>query len=307
MKGERFRMIGADAAKDYRVGFGLTLLGALIITPDALLVRLIGADAWTMVFWRGVTVPTVFLTFLLIVAGPTWLLNTIRSAGRDGIGVAFAYAAVSISFMIALERTTVASTLVILAASPFFAALLSRLLLRERVPAPTWMAMSAGFLGIGVVMSEGLVSTYSSASLEGDLAALVAAFMLAASFVLIRRRKDVNMVPATALGGYMGALIAFPMATPLVVLGDHFWLLALKCGVILPLSFGLIALGPRRLPAPEVGLLMLLETVVGPLWVWGFLGESPGTLALAGGAMVVGALAVHSIWRMRERASVAAA
>lgn len=299
-------MIGADAVKDYRMGFGLTLLGALIITPDALMVRLIGADAWTMVFWRGIAVPTVFLSFLLIFAGPKWLLATARSAGRDGVGVALAYAAVSIAFMIALERTTVANTLVILAASPFFGALLSWILLRERVPLPTWMAMIAGFVGIGIVMSEGLVSPDSNASLSGDAAALVAAFMLATSFVLIRRRKDVNMVPATAMGGYLSALIAFPMATPLVVLGDQFWILAVMCGVILPLSFGLIALGPRRLPAPEVGLLMLLETVLGPLWVWAYLEEAPGTLALIGGSVVIAALALHSLWRMRDRALPAA-
>lgn len=300
-------MVGVDAVKDYRTGFCLTLLGALIITPDALMVRLIGADAWTMVFWRGITVPTVFLAFLLIFAGPSWLIATVRSAGRDGIGVALTYAAVSIAFMIALERTTVANTLVILAASPFFGALLSWILLRERVPKPTWLAMTAGFIGIGLVVSEGLVSSSSEASLEGDAAALFAAFMLATSFVLIRRRKDVNMVPATAMGGYLSALAMFPLATPLVVLGDQFWILALMCGVILPLSFGLIALGPRRLPAPEVGLLMLLETVLGPLWVWAYLEEEPGTLALIGGAVVIAALALHSLWRMRERAVPAAA
>lgn len=292
---------GAEAAHNYRIGLLMTLFGVLVITPDALLVRLIGSDPWTMVFWRGVLVPTAFLIFLSLRFGPAMIRDSLRDAGPVGLGVALCYTGTTIGFMGALHSTTVANTLVILAASPFFAAILSRLFLRETVPLQTWAAIAAGFAGIALVMSEGLLRPSASADPRGDLMALFAALMLATSFVLIRSRRQVNMVPATALGGYLGAIVAFPLATPLAIGMDQAMLLGVLCLIILPISFGLIAIAPRRVPAPEVGLLLLLETVLGPIWVWLIIGETPGPTAIAGGTIVITALALHSLWRMRRR------
>lgn len=291
----------AAARRDYRLGFAMTLAGALLITPDSLIVRMIGTDAWTMVFWRGALIPTTFLLFLALRFGPSMIADNLRAGGWNGLGVALCYGSLNIAFMIALHHTSVANTLVILAASPFFAALLSRILLRESVPLPTWAAIAAGFVGIAVVMSEGLTNDTAAASLEGDLAALASALLLAASFVLIRRQQHVNMVPATAFGGYLAAAAAFPFAAPLALSGEQTVLMLGLCVILLPICFGLIALGPRRLPAPEVSLLMLLETVIGPVWVWAVLGETPGRLAFIGGAIVLTSLALHAVWRMRRR------
>ncbi|WP_421879375.1 DMT family transporter [Pacificispira sp.] len=296
----------AYQASQYRNGFAMTLLGVLLITPDALIVRLIDADAWTMVFWRGVLVPTTFLCFLTLRFGPSMIRDSLKVGGTAGIGVALCYTGTTFGFMGALHHTSTANTLVILAASPFFAALLSRLILKERTPPQTWAAIVIGFAGIGVVMFEGLDAGAGRASLRGDAMALFAALMLASSFVLIRRRKEVNMVPATAVGGYFAALIALPFAAPLAVDQDQALLIGLLGVVLLPVCFGLIALGPRRLPAAEVSLLMLLETIIGPIWVWAVIGEVPGPYAVIGGLIVLGALTAHAIWRLKRRPAVSA-
>jgi drug/metabolite transporter (DMT)-like permease len=293
--------VEAEAARSYRIGLLMTLIGVLVITPDALFVRLIGSDPWTMVFWRGVLVPTAFLIFLWLRFGPAMIRDSLRQAGPVGLGVALCYTGTTIGFMGALHGTTVANTLVILAASPFFAAVLSRVFLGEAIPVQTWAAIAAAFVGIATVVSEGLLKPSATADPGGDLMALFAALMLATSFVLIRSRRHVNMVPATAMGGYLGALVAFPLATPLAIDMDQAMLLGVLCLIILPISFGLIAIAPRRVPAPEVGLLLLLETVLGPVWVWLIIGETPGPFAVVGGSVVIGALAVHSVWRMRRR------
>ncbi|NMM42932.1 DMT family transporter [Rhodospirillaceae bacterium KN72] len=287
-----------DSVREHRTGFVMTLFGVLLISPDSLIVRIIDADSWTMVFWRGVLIGVTFLGFIAFRYGASAIRNSLRLGGRSGVGVALCYTSTAIGFMSALHLTSVANTLVILAASPFFSAILSRVILREAVAWQTWLAIIAGFCGIGVVMLEGLLNTHVAASWQGDLCALAASLSLAGSFVFIRQRRSVNMIPAMAIGGLLSAVIAVPFAAPLALEGAQIGWTALLCIVVLPLSFGLIALGPRRIPAPEVSLLMLLETILGPIWVWFFLGEEPGLYALIGAAIVLTSLAVHSAWRL---------
>ena len=95
--------------------------------------------------------------------------------------------------------------------------------------------------------------------------------------------------------GKTSAFVMLPFAAPLSVQADEIWLLLVLGLAVLPVSFGLISLGPRYLPAPEVALILLLETVLGPFWVWLVLEEQPSAFALAGGAIVVGALVLHSL------------
>lgn len=290
----------ATAARDYRVGFGLTLLGVVLITPDALIVRLIATDPWTMVFWRGVLISTAFMTFMCVRIGPAAVLNGLRSSGRPGIAAIFCHSITAVGFMLALSMTSVANTLVLLAASPLFAALMSWILLKERVPAITWVAILAGIGGIAIVVSEGFLAD-GSGNLHGDLIALMSSVSLAAILVLARRRKDINMVPNLALGGYLAAAISVPFAAPFALTGDQALLVFFLCAILLPTAFSLIISGPRRLPAAEVSLLLLLESVIGPIWAWLFIGEEPGRNALIGGGIVIGALTLHGLWNLHRR------
>ena len=296
-----------DSAKAaHAKGFLLTLFGVLVLTPDTLLLRLIPADAWSLVVWRGALQSSMlFAAFFAYRRAKA--VQEIRGLGRRGLLVALLYAANAISFVVAVEHTSVANVLVILAASPLFAALMSMIFLKEAVGKATWAAILAGILGVAIVMGDSL----SAGTGPGDLSALVTALTLAGIFTVIRGSGGLNMIPATALGALISASIALPFAglsaaALLSPPAESLLYILLMGAVVMPLSFGLITLGPRHVPAPEVALLMLLETVLGPLWVWLGVGEEPPPATFLGGAIVLGAVALHAAWRLsRRRAPVA--
>ncbi|WP_119462428.1 DMT family transporter [Rhodospirillaceae bacterium SYSU D60014] len=281
-------------SSDHLRGLALTTAGVLVLTPDALLLRLLSADPWTIVFWRGLLM-AVTLAAGIQAFGEGGLRSTARSIGGAGLLIAILWAGNAVLFVVAITHTSIANTLIIIAAVPMIAAILSHLFLREPVGARTWAAIAATLFGVAIVVWNGL----GHGTLGGDLAALAAAGFAAATFVVLRRSRAVNMVPATALSGVIAALSVAGVATPFSIGIEDALVLGLMGLVVLPVSFGLITLGPRYLPAPEVSLLLLLETVLGPVLVWLVLGEAVSTATLVGGAVVIVALAIHAILLLR--------
>ncbi len=276
-------------------GFLLTTLGVLILTPDALLIRWITADPWTLLFWRGL------LQFLALVLGYLVIyrakaLAAFRSAGRYGLVVGVTYAVGNMLFIHSIRTTSVANTLLILSTSPLIAAVYSYVFLRERTPLRTWLTAATALAGVGIIASGSL----AAGGRTGDALAFVAACCMAGSFTIIRAARVTSMVPAVALSGLFVAALAFPMVPDLTVTPRDAGLLLVLGGVIIPVSFALITLGPRYISSPEVSLLMLIETALGPTWVWLFLGETPTLRTLLGGAVLLGALAVHAVVSLRR-------
>ncbi|SMF84513.1 EamA domain-containing membrane protein RarD [Tistlia consotensis] len=293
------------AAARQRYGFWVTLAGVLALCPDTLLVRLIATDAWTLMFWRGLLMGIGLLVFFAAGEGPGWLARLLR-IGWPGVAAALMFATNAICFVLALDNTTVANTLLIVATSPFFSALLSWIFLGERISLRTTLAILVACAGIATIFSGSLVGADHAGSLWGDLSALCTAVGMAGGFVLVRRHRRVNMVPAMALGDLIACLVALPLASPLALDGSQFGLTLIMGLLLLPVAFGLITIGPRYIPAPEVGLMMLLETVLGPLLVWAVVGEASSPEALIGGAVVVGTLAVHALIGLRQASRAAA-
>jgi drug/metabolite transporter (DMT)-like permease len=279
-------------------GLLLTAFGVLVLSPDALLLRMLQADHWTVVFWRGVLM-SFTLVAVMTVLHRGHPLAAFRAVGRWGLVSSVVYGLSSALFVYSITHTAAANTLVIIAGTPLVAAIMSRVLLGERVAPETWIATAAVIGGIALVVSEGL----QRGTWDGDLAAFGVTFVQAANFTLLRHRKHVNMVPATALGGLWAALgtVVLGLAEPLAVPAADIPVLAVLGLFVVPVAFGLITIGPRYITAPEVGLLMLLETVLGPLWVWLALGERAGTLALLGGGLVVITLGVYFAVRLRRQ------
>ena len=279
----------------YRRGFLLTLFGVLVLTPDTLLIRMIDIDPWTMNFWRGAMMG-LSLMVAYAVARRGEFFRDFMKLGGPGLAVAIIYALNAISFVFAVDHTGVANVLIILASTPLIAALLSIAILKERVSRATWIAIAAGMTGVAIVVGDG----FGAGTSLGDLFAFITAVALAITFIIIRRHKDINMIPAAALGALLSAVLVSPLATPMSV-GTESWGLLLLLGlVVMPVSFGLITLGPRSVPAPEVALLLLLETVLGPLWVWMVIDETPSQATFIGGIVVVLAVVLQSIWRLRS-------
>jgi len=288
---------------DHLKGLLITALGVIILSPDALLVRLVDSDIWTTIVWRGV------LTFLALAAGLAVshrgrLLAAFRSTGRWGLLVSLFFAVNTTLFVYSVTHTAAANTLVIIAGGPLFGAVLSRIFLREHVAAETWVATLLVVGGIGVLVGDGL----QQGTWTGDLAGIVVALSLSANFVVMRHRKDISMVPATALGALtsgvvvLAVMLASGHGPPAVAVPqDWLWIAAMGL-VVVPGAFGFITIGPRYITAPEVGLLMLLETVLGPLWVWLALGELPTATAAAAGVFVVVTLVAYFTVRLRRQA-----
>jgi len=287
---------------DHAKGMLITVAGVLAVTPDSLLIRLVSADFMTLMFWRGLLVGLTISAGLAAVH-KTGLPAKFAAIGRAGMVFAGLFSLNSFSFVLAVETTTVANTLLLISAAPFFAALIARIFLRETVRRRTWLAILAALAGILVIVSDSL----GGGALLGDLAALVAALGLAVQFNIVRRYRAVNMIPAMVVGNFVTALISLPFAGAASVAPmDVVWLGLLGI-VVMPVSTALIVTGPRYLPAPEVSLILLLETVLGPLWVWLVIGEVPSERAFIGGAIVIAALVAHALAALRRGSGRSAA
>ena len=222
--------------------------------------------------------------------------RVLTEIGRWGVVVAILFGIQTALFITSITNTSVANTLVVMSAAPLFAAIWARLFYGEPVGIRMWLVIAVAMAGVVFMFS----ASVGSGSLGGDLAAVGAAAAFGAEFVIIRRHRDVNMVPAMGLGGLVAAALALPLAAPTAVTAGDLGYLATSGFLVLPLGFGLLAVAPRYLPGAEVGLITLLETILGPLWVWLAIGEEPGVRTLIGGAIVVGTLAVNTALLLRS-------
>jgi drug/metabolite transporter (DMT)-like permease len=272
----------------YLKGFLITLAGVIVISPDSLLIRLVGGDVWTLAFWRGMLSGAATLAGYAAWRGGREMWAEMRSGSWVLAAIAVIFAAGSLCFVYAITHTQVANALLISATSPVIAALIAWGVLGEAVERRTWATIAATLVGIGIIASDS--AGQGGGTLSGDIAALGAAVSLAVSFSLARATREVSAVPAFGLAGFLSGLAALPFAPTLAVPeGGLVWLLALGL-LVVPLGFALLATGPRYIPAPEVGLLLLLESVFGPLLVWWVLGEDPGGRVLLGGAVLIAAM-----------------
>jgi drug/metabolite transporter (DMT)-like permease len=275
----------------------MVAVGVLFISPDALIIRLVKMEPLAIVFWRCLLMSIGFVGLSLILYRRRAAAR-FRSLGRIGAAVACFSACSSILFVTAITHTAVSNTLVILAASPVFAAVLSSIFLGDRVSPVTWAASLIILAGVAVIVRGGL----DGSGVWGDVAALAASISTAGMLVVLRRHPDADPVPGLALGGLGAALIAAPGVGRFAPSAHDLLLLMLLGLVLLPIAIGLITRGPAYLPAPEVGLMTLLETILGPLWVWLVIGQEPSRDSLFAGALIVSVLAAHSAIALRSEA-----
>ena len=281
----------------YARGLTLTFVGVLVVTPDTLLVRLVDADPWTTVFWRGLGIAGALGVIVWAVEGREGVRNIFRFGPRRLLGAAL-LVVVSHCFIWALALTAAANVLVVLAGSPLAAAIIGRLFLGEPVPVRTWIAAVAVAGGVAVIFADDL----QGGRFAGNLCAAIATVGLAGYFVLLRSIRATSTLPVPIWGNLAAAAVALPFASPFSVSETGIlWLVLMAC-LLLPAGIGLISTGPRYIPAAEVGLLLLLETLLGPLWVWLGTGETPTPTVLAAGAVIVAALAMNSALGLRSAA-----
>ena len=263
-------------------------------------------NAWEIVFWRSLFM-ALFVCGVLVALHGRGVVRAIAGAGWPS-AVSGTFLAGTFFFYIAsLTRTTVANTNVLMSVSPFLAALAARIVLREPVPARTWLAMAVAFAGIVIMFADSL----DGGRLSGNLLALGVSCCFAAQVTVLRRfHAEVDMLPQVLVAGVVSLAIAALFAPPFTATGSDLAVLALMGAVQLGTGCLLATAASRRLSATELGLLALLEPILGPVWVWVLMAEQPGRAALAGGAVVLGAVVANEVfaaWRARTPAARAAA
>lgn len=267
----------------------MSVLGVAVIIPDATLVRLIDAPSLTTAMWRT-GLAAAALGLFVVVRHRAETLARVTALGWWGGVSSLLWGSGTILFVVAVDNTAVANVLVILALSPLWAVLMTRLVLRARVPVRTLVALPVAVLGVVVAV----LGSIDAGVRSGDVAALVASVGLAANLTIVRAKSHIDMVPAVAIGNVVGcgALFAAGTATTLED-GDLAPLLVLGV-VVIPGALALITAGARHLSSPETTLLLVGETVLSPLLAAAVIDEPIADSAYLGGVIVVTTLTVHA-------------
>lgn len=293
-----------DAGSEHRRGQAYALAAALAWSTGGILQRQVAAGAADQIVGRAMFAFLAVLAFVRFGEG-TGLREAARSvANVAGLLVAAGIAAASATFIVALNHTSVAHVLVIQAITPILAGLFAFWTLREPLSARTWGAMLLAVLGIAV-----MVGVPHGGSALGELMALLSPLSFAVVIVVARRHRDVSMTPATALAQLMLIVFGLPFVHAGQLHGsDVGWLALLGLG---QQGFGLVffTIGARLIPAAAMGLILLLESVLGAVWGWLGTAEKPTVSTVLGGLIVLGAVALKlredNARAARERAAVA--
>ena len=272
----------------------MTAIGGMLFTLDVPLLRLAAGDPWTMIFARGICLAFAISLWWYFYRRATGAHEPVIN-GWPGIAVAVTNTLANIMFIAAVTKTTAANLVFILSLNPVFCTILSWLFLREAVPRTVWLCIFMAMLGVFVIGWDGL----STGTYVGDLLAVGVALCTATGLTIVRRSGR-NVVPSLAVGSMVSALIAYWFIAPESALTAQGWgWIALNGLLIVPLASGLIAIGPKYIPAAEVAMFFLLDTVFTPLWIWMIFGELPTQRALVGGLIILLSLLLLAAWRFR--------
>lgn len=283
---------GSAGTTTYVRGVALVLLGTFASSWMGLGVRMVDdATAWQILVYRSFGA-TLVLVLIVLVSNPQQLLGVFRHACRAALIGSFGIAVAFSGIIVAFELTTVANALFVHATSPFLAAILGRVVLGERVRPATWIAIGVALAGVGITVADNIAAGH----LWGNVAAGLAALGLAVFLVALRSKPGIDMLPVATFGGFLGFVVAlfvcFFVTGVGVGVSTHDMSVALALGVFqLGLALFCFTIGAKYVPAAEVALIILLESVLGPIWVWLAFGETAGVLTLIGGALVLGAVA----------------
>lgn len=277
-----------DARDVRRRGQLYVAIAALAWSTAGVLQRELSVGMATQVAGRALFASFGLLAFVAL-SGEGGVGRAFRRMGRAELAVAALVAVSSVTFIIALNYTTVADVLFMQAVAPIAAALIAWAALRESVSRRTVVAMVVALVGVGVMVGGPGGSRGLGLSLS-----VVMMLTFAISLVITSHRRDVSMGPAMCLSQVLVLAVVGPFADPGTVSAHDLALMMLLGLGQMTLGLGFLMKGGRLLPAPEVALIALLEVVLAPLWVWLSISEQPSATTLAGGAVVVAAVVIQA-------------
>jgi len=267
----------------------------MFITPDSLFIRLSNVDTWVLVFYRE------FIPFMTVLIGMLiiYKLNFFKilfTSGYHGIFYVITFSVTNITFVVSIQNTNVANTLVMIATAPMLSAILGAIFLKEPPDKKTWISIIITFLAIIYIFYDSL----KLGNFYGDVLGFVTAIGLAVGAVIIRSAKTKNLVPAAVVGKLFVATFALLFIESFVLVGKDLLIVPLMCILCVAIPFVLVTIAPRFIPAAEVNLFFLLETIIGPIWVWLIIKEQPSLETLQGGLIIITTIAIHSYLKLKN-------
>ena len=284
-----------NSLTDQQKGSLLAFVAVMFITPDSLFIRLSNIDTWGLVFYRGI-IPfaTVFLGMLFI-----YKLNFFKifiNSGIHGLIYVITFSITNITFVVSIQNTNVANTLVMIATAPMLSAVLSAIFLKEPTDKKTLISIIITFISVIYIFSD----SFKLGNVYGDVLGFVTAIGLAIGAVTIRSAKSKNLVPAAVVGKLFVGAFALFFIESFVLENRDLIIVPLMCILCVAVPFVLVTIAPRFIPAAEVNLFFLLETIIGPIWVWLIIKEQPTTETLIGGIVIIITITIHSFLKLKN-------
>tara|TARA_X000001036_G_scaffold228598_1_gene213635 strand:- start:24 stop:884 length:861 start_codon:yes stop_codon:yes gene_type:complete len=280
---------------DQQKGSFLAFVAVMFITPDSLFIRLSNVDTWGLVFYRG------FIPFCLVLIGMliVYKLNFFKmlfNSGYHGLIFITTFSITNITFVVSIQNTNVANTLVMIALAPMLSAILGGIFLKEIPDRKTWAAIGVTFLAAVYIFYDSL----QLGNIYGDILGFITALGLAINAVTIRSAKKKNLLPAAVVGKLFVAIFAMLFIETYTLIDQDLIIVPLMSIMCVAIPFVLVTIAPRFIPAEEVNLFFLLETIIGPFWVWMVIKEQPSLQTIQGGSIIILTIAIHSYLKLKK-------
>ena len=273
----------------------MAFVAVMFITPDSLFIRLSNVETWSLVFYRGI-IPFVTVLLGMLIIYKSSFFRMLVNSGYHGIIYIFTFSITNIAFVVSIQNTNVANTLVMIAMAPMISAILGAIFLKEIPDSKTWIAIGVTFVAAVYIFYDSL----QIGNIFGDILGLLCALGLAVGAVTIRSAKKKNLVPAAVVGKLLVAIFAIFFIETYVLTNQDLVIIPLMCIMCVAIPFVLVTIAPRFIPAEEVNLFFLLETILGPIWVWLIIKEQPSIETIQGGLVIITTIAIHSFLKLKK-------
>lgn len=280
---------------DQQKGSLLAFVAVLFITPDSLFIRLSSIDTWGLVFYRGI-IPFLVVFFVMLIIYRLKFFKLLLTSGIHGFIYIITFSITNIAFVVSIQNTNVANTLVMVATAPMISAILGSIFLKEPPDKKTLISILITFFAVIYIFFDSL----RVGNFFGDILGFITAIGLAVGAVTIRSAKTKNLVPAAVVGKLLVAIFASFFIQSYTLVDRDLLIVPIMCILCVAIPFVLVTIAPRFIPAAEVNLFFLLETIIGPIWVWLIIKEQPTIETLQGGGIIIITLAIHSFLKLRK-------
>ena len=275
-------------------GSSLAFIAVMFITPDSLFIRLSSIDTWGLLFYRG-AIPFFAVLIGLLIFYKKNFFKAFLNVGYAGIFYVISFSICNITFIISIQNTNVANTLIMIAMAPMMSAILGALFLKEIPDKKTWIAIAITLICVIYIFYDSL----ESGNLFGDIMGITTSFGLATNAVIVRSAKERDLLPSAVIGKLCVAIFAVFFVDSFLLVEKDLIYIPLMCILCVAIPFVLVTIAPRFIPAEEVNLFFLLETIIGPLWVWIVIKEQPSPETIIGGLIIISTIAIHSFLKLK--------